>query len=456
MGFEVIEEGNREPCEDSMVGIGLKNLVAWLAEPSCGYFRGVVEMAGPLRAVVKPKKEESWDVVWLRLLRKAGERGFSGMLEEIVEDLWPDLARFGRRRAGDIVSAVSELEKAGAVSAAELSRFLGGLKISQAPGSAAVQVMTVHKAKGLGFDVVFLPLLSNKVIPDFSKLQRFDGPDWVAEPPIKWVRRISPEFTEMERAWVEDYCYENFCVLYVAMTRAKRGLYLYLTELEARKEANSSLEGWVRTSCGDGAGVIFESGSEDFVGAYEEKSAPPVQSAPTLKAPTPLRKKRLPSAKKESFLATKTLTSGNTGGARYGSEVHQALEEIDWLRAETPIPGILREILAEGPVRDLFTEKPGIEVLREQPFEIILENQWVSGVIDRLEVRRDESGEVREAWVYDYKTDSVKTSEELSEKHQNQMESYRRAVALVFPKAEVHVALVSTRLGEVIQIDFDI
>src|SRR4029077_11475937 len=76
----------------------------------------------------------------------------------------------------------------------------------------AIQVMTIHQAKGLEFDAFFVPGLVEGRLPQSGRSPRFDLPPTVMEPLVRGR---------------EDVIAEERRLLYVAMTRAKR--YLYLT-----------------------------------------------------------------------------------------------------------------------------------------------------------------------------------------------------------------------------------
>src|SRR5262249_30395373 len=82
-------------------------------------------------------------------------------------------------------------------------------------GSDAISVMTIHQAKGLEFDVVFVPSLVEGRLPQSGRPQRFELPPAVLEPLVRGR---------------EDVIAEERRLLYVAMTRAKSRLYLTRAE----------------------------------------------------------------------------------------------------------------------------------------------------------------------------------------------------------------------------------
>ena len=75
----------------------------------------------------------------------------------------------------------------------------------------AVQVMTIHQSKGLEFEIVFVPSLVEGRLPQYGRSPRFELPPAVLEPLVRGR---------------EDVLAEERRLLYVAMTRARLGLYL--------------------------------------------------------------------------------------------------------------------------------------------------------------------------------------------------------------------------------------
>ena len=79
------------------------------------------------------------------------------------------------------------------------------------PDPVAVQLMTIHQAKGLEFEAVFLPALVEGKLPQPRRRDRFALPSQVLEPAVRGR---------------EDQVAEERRLCYVAATRARRRLYL--------------------------------------------------------------------------------------------------------------------------------------------------------------------------------------------------------------------------------------
>ena len=82
-------------------------------------------------------------------------------------------------------------------------------------GGEAISVMTIHQAKGLEFDAVFVPSLVEGRLPQSGRSHRFELPPAVLEPLVRGR---------------EDVIAEERRLLYVAMTRARKRLYLTRAE----------------------------------------------------------------------------------------------------------------------------------------------------------------------------------------------------------------------------------
>lgn len=87
----------------------------------------------------------------------------------------------------------------------------GGLRLEY-EDAEVVKVMTVHASKGLEFDYVFIPDLVDKRFPTISRKEKISIPE-------KIVKEVLPDSKNV-------HIEEERRLFYVAMTRAKKGLFL--------------------------------------------------------------------------------------------------------------------------------------------------------------------------------------------------------------------------------------
>ncbi|MES2659924.1 MAG: UvrD-helicase domain-containing protein [Verrucomicrobiota bacterium] len=450
-GFDVIEEGRREPAKDNPVGIALGHLLKWLANPADAFAREVVEMS-PLAATLRAKFGEHWQQAWEKLLGIASESGFATMIEAVVEDCWADWSDFGRRRAGDLMMALANLDAQGGATPQEAADWIERLEVSQSPGVAAVQVMTIHKAKGLGFDVVVLPDVPNDSIPATLHFNVAEGDGWITQTPPKWARELIPEMREAEERWAAEQRYESFCMLYVALTRSKRGLYVLLEPPSASQDADKpSLANWLARSLGadGGTGIVYQSGSPDWVeGISRSLKSKPDLKLPDLAAGIPRRGRTTPSGAKKNPEAG---SAHSAAGMKFGSQVHAAFERIGWIDEETadlPVSdaeALVTDLLKTPELRKLFERNArSVECLREQPIDAVVDGNWLSGVMDRLHLHRDASGGVDRVEIIDFKTEAAEDISGLVSKYSAQMNSYREVMQRAYPNAKIECILLST------------
>lgn len=454
-GFDVIEEGRREPAKDNPVGIVLGHLLKWLADPADAFAWEVVEMS-PLAAVLRERFGTAWQALWEGLSGRASVVGFAGMLEELLEVCWDGWSDFGRRRAGDLLAALAALDAQGGATLREAADRVDRLEVSQSPGVAAVQVMTIHKAKGLGFDVVVLPDIPGEGIPQTQRFTVAQGDGWISQTPPKWARNILPPMREAEARWAADQRYEALCTLYVALTRAKRGLYVLLEPPpKTRDEDRASLSNWLEQALGSSGepGIVYQSGSADWIdGVPQTEKKADAEARPTLGVGVARRDRCTP-----SHTPTHQAASGPTrktaAGMRFGSAVHAAFERVGWIDETAPdLPDdeaghLVAGLLEISALRGTF-ERNGrnVDLFREQPIDALIDGRWLSGVIDRLHVHRDAAGAVTRVEVIDFKTDALGELSELVTRHGSQMQAYREVMERAFPGVPVEGLLCSTHL----------
>ena len=121
------------------------------------------------------------------------------------------------------------------------SEFVRAVRESSAenPGAAPVRVMTINRAKGLEFDAVFLPDLEWKTrVSDKTCLVKRASVKAISEGastieaiyarPNATLQQLAPDLLALSQTEEADEVTGMLCLLYVAMTRPRHGLHLYV------------------------------------------------------------------------------------------------------------------------------------------------------------------------------------------------------------------------------------
>lgn len=455
-GFDVIEEGRREPAKDNPIGISLLHLLKWLAEPTDAFALEMVEMS-PFAGVLRTKHGSSWRDIWEALTTTASKYGFAGMISETISDSWLNWSDFGRRRAGDLLAALNHFDAQDGTSPKEAAAWIERLEVAQSPGISAVQVMTIHKAKGLGFDMVVLPDIPDEKIPQPQYFEMAEGLGWLTQTPPKWARAINPEMRDAEEKWSSDQRYEAFCMLYVALTRAKRGLYVLLESSQNTKNPDKpSLANWFAKSirANEEAGIVYQTGMPDWADGLPPLALKIKSPAMRISGQTHARQSRIiPSSLRHKG----RIKAHSPDGIKFGNAVHALLQSVSWVDEKHPIlpsdkaGNLVSELLSNPALRSMF-ERRGrqIELLQEQAADAVVEGRFLSGIMDRIHIFRNPEKEVIRVEIIDYKTDWARNPADLVDRYSSQMSAYRIALEKVHPAAEIMCALLSARHGKLL------
>jgi ATP-dependent helicase/nuclease subunit A len=205
-----------------------------------------------------------------------------------VQDLQLASAAFARIRS---------LEERGMPDAAELPEIFADL-FADHGGASAVEIMTIHKAKGLEFDLVVLPALDRAVPPDRNQLllsHQFartgrDGMVMAARPPVGTEADLLFEFLRYQRR--DAAVLEAQRLLYVACTRAK--CQLRLTAVIADENADDLDEAAPRRVFRPPAASLLRALWPVLAGEFELPTAPQTPREAADDAPRGGPLKRLP------------------------------------------------------------------------------------------------------------------------------------------------------------------
>ena len=428
------------------------------------------------------------------------QQGYGTSVLRWSEVLAPHCDPREARRLGQLVRLAHQHDHAATLRADDFVAFASSERVED-PTAANVRVMTIHKSKGLEFDVVVLPELDERLVGQTpAVLVESPSP---TSPPTKVVpyaneseRLAIPELETMARQWRTGQVRESLSLLYVALTRAVHALHMVVQPKNPDWRYPQTFAGLLRHSLGQGnhalAGkVLFELGDENWHTHKEWKAKPEqpkqvVVEGVQLKASN-VRQRGLPRTSPSAMeggelLQLADLMRLDTSALQRGSIIHGMFELVEWLEQSPPSKAALRGVArAAGATHDQVDAlvqdfeamilRPQVaralsrssylrpdhtlHVYRELPFALREEGKLITGAMDRVVVRK--LGRlVHDVDVLDYKTDSVDedSMQDRVEHYRPQIDAYRRAAARVFGVTESQVSgrLVFVQAGRVVML----
>ncbi len=349
------------------------------------------------------------------------------------------------------VAVVYEQRNANRFSIDGFEAFLAASsKREQGTSSHVVRILTIHRSKGLTLDRVFVPLAEGNsegiANPGNRGLLHAKDGGWVLPHLSADVASLNPETAKVADALADDELLSNIRAMYVAMTRARKAMYVILPQVERnaaepffRDVVSSAFADFPRRTDENGRTVIFEQGVEPGF-AKPEADDSGVHQAWCHAQPLESVKRVSPSSTglhDFAFLGrpASDLFSADVGmAAKHGLEVHGQYERIEWASGceLDALPAAFRVAFA----------KPSAEatVWREKNYEIYRgdggEGEWETGRFDRVVFTG--TGAEREAVIYDFKTNALKSGESseafgrrMCSTYADQMKNYRDALGVL-------------------------
>ncbi len=262
-------------------------------------------------------------------------------------------------------------------------------------GLDAVQVMTIHKAKGLQFPVVIYPFAHQKM--RYGKRYLWvDLPEGL-QPGLK-AAMLKPEKKIAETDFAEVLAEEEsksaldlVNILYVAMTRPEERLYL-LTEFPPKKSESITVSGLVKyflesTGQWEDGRVAYEFGTDS---PHEQESREPVAASEKLETfiSNPWQEKLILRWKAPELWDVEDPSKNR----KWGNLVHSALSKI---RHVTDLDGVLEEVTAAGWIAE--DKKEDLKDILNK----ILHNKEVRLFFeDKLQVRNEAEILLKDGTVY--------------------------------------------------------
>lgn len=512
LGLECSLEG-KSPLLDSYEVCMILALMKWIDHPDDAYSYYQV-FNSPLRGVIEAIRQKQG----LNDLRKKGIiaalplevnmddrrivnqlryelycNGYGLTVQRWADLLKPEADERSRRRLETLEELANNFDSQGTTRTDDFIDYINGASVFDA-FKTRIRVMTYHQSKGLEFDIVVLPQLDSPLVSYdtlpvvFGRPSAIEKPDEIIRSFSGEIRYILPEsqqqlFTIDEKKQMQ----EALCNLYVAMTRARQGLYMYLRPPKMGDQSyHKTYEDVLLGSLTDLPNkndkefdkIYYAVGDPNWIEKTKKKDNVDDESEPAVvtqfKFKKPSRSFCVPlpatawttTDKPSSFVNVisaevdnvKSSASSLSQSLR-GTLFHCWLADIKWLEEYRGDDQRLTELgIGIGLQQESFIEllptfkalinNPNViaalkrpdaswETYQEKAVAAILKDsdgvsRLVSGIIDRLTLHRT-AGRVDKAVVLDYKTVGKGcVISEVRARYAGQMDAYRQIVAQMY------------------------
>lgn len=512
LGIRASEEGGH-PLTDSPAVASVLALLRLADHPGDEIARYHVART-PVGAVVgltDPRDARGARGVAAGLRRRLLEEGYGATVAWLAASLRGACDERDRRRLGQLTELAWRWEPGSTLRAMDFVRLVEAERLEDAT-AASVRVMTVHRSKGLEFDIVVLTELDRPILGDRSLpvLPYRPGPERRITAVYPYVEKHHrPLFPEAEEAYRQHWrgvLLDALSVLYVGMTRARHALYIPVAPDGERGQGKArTLARIVRAALAPDVEArvpgqtLFESGDPAWHARVAPRAHPPrgeaadraglADAAAPVRLASPGRRTRILPRRSPSELGeggvdvAQLLRLGASGARARGTVVHAWFQAIEWLDdgpppvtelarlarihapelGEDEVAALVDEFLgwlAAPAVRGVLvrTAYPaGARVLRETRFvhrdgEVIVE-----GIMDRVVLVPGRDGGTSAAEILDFKTDDIAPGDsaglaERAARYAPQLEAYRRGLAATYAidPARIAARLVFVRPGVVV------
>ncbi|MBQ9788989.1 MAG: UvrD-helicase domain-containing protein [Lentisphaeria bacterium] len=368
----------------------------------------------------------------------------------------------------------------------EFAEFIKAHESRNVAGSGKIRMMTVFASKGLTFDFCFYAAdCSTEKINDID----YKHPDYLYDTENKnlfYPFRNEHLTCDTTKKLIDKKCeeksFESLCIAYVALTRAKYGMYALLNTngdtYTISKFIAGSLSFDATATCIIGLEDLYEDMSK-WQAEYPIERNKQSDAEKTEKVlefsfidessdkSNHLRRKRINPSKLDGSEPSDSgkkrlyfnLPKENTA-SNLGNKVHEILAQItninDFKLPENINDEVkinIQNCMDSPEIRELLTSSNTKDIWLEKKFDCIVNNCWVSGCFDRVNLIRDKSNNVVAAQLIDYKTSIVDeaTYDTKLQSYKQQLELYRTVLAqiLKITVADIKCFIIFSRCGKV-------
>lgn len=442
LGYPIAIEGKVNSCLDNPLGAAVLATLRAIAYPDDKLAAGIARGFPSAKTWGLDDLEHFREVT----LQSIADGGYAATLQDLIAatdiiEQEPFLADRGL----SLIAAAADFD-ANRNPHEGISAFLDQLEareVQEAEASGVIRMMTVHQAKGLGFDMAIVAKLDkrppNRNADTLALGPSKKEPQWGILLPPKEISETDLILDSLQVRENAEGMYNDLCTAYVALTRPKYALYVITEELK-EKTSSKNFGRHLRETIGDddkGLGnpkwfKFFKAENDNDLGESFPPSPDFVVS--NNRSPLPAR---------PSQGTAKYSNNSSRSAARLGTLVHEALAKIDWQATDeallflddaefAEVKAQVLTCLGKEESKALFKKPDGkCELWHERAFEALIDGKWHSGVFDRVHLYYDATGSLSHAEIIDFKTDAVRTESDIAarvEHHQPQIKNYCAAL----------------------------
>ena len=372
--------------------------------------------------------------------------------------------------------------------------------------SSTIQFMTIHKSKGLEFDMVFLPEMNTQKSEVYNEMHVFCTENDSSVPlrinyfPSAELCRMVPELQEYRKEKNLSRIFDECCKFYVAMTRAKQAMYIFTEKPDISAEDMETQEditfeqvmSKALTKVGKLAkspqldtileaqadlgsrALLYSTGTENCLPQEENTdNGENNETATAMQFPKIIQSsaRRFLASHQHSFTVAPDMRFTSFHAAETGTLLHDLFEKIDYadenfdpqefLDSHDATDETARELFITAMEKNteirLGLQKPSVPHILWKERRFLLKGdkgELIPGAFDRVIITTDANGGMESAEILDYKSDRVETPEELVQRHRRQLELYRTCLHRMteIPSDKISIKLAALRMGKIIEI----
>ena len=249
---EATDEAAVAVVRDNPLTAGLFALIEATAHPEDAVAKGLAWMSPAARRLVADANgEPEWSKVTRRIAELFAARGAEAVADWLVGSVAPaGMNAFLEKRLRQLRAVAADYDTTGRRDLVDFIAYADGTHLREQAMVNSVQVITIHRSKGLEYGIVYLPCLNNGGRPMAyvgggllhqtpAMVQKRSGtapggvyderlfrPDWILAGMNAALAEHVPVLRESLESIRAEAAYGSLCRLYVGMTRAKFRLVL--------------------------------------------------------------------------------------------------------------------------------------------------------------------------------------------------------------------------------------